>query len=156
MIRIVKDTDIDQLVILEKELFPEEPWSEDAFIHEINDNPFSYIYVYEENNEIIGYIVLWIAYENADIANIGVSKKAQCKGIGSKLMEHCIALVKEKRCQNMSLEVRVSNASAIHLYEKYGFKNVAKRKHYYADGEDAYLMDKEMEKDYDNVISTGK
>lgn len=143
MIRIVKDTDIDQLVILEKELFPEEPWSEDAFIHEINDNPFSYIYVYEENNEIIGYIVLWIAYENADIANIGVSTKAQQKGIGSKLMDYFFKIAKEKGCTQYSLEVRISNTPAIHLYEKYGYKIVSTRKNYYSDHEDAHLMVKE-------------
>lgn len=46
----------------------------------------------------------------------------------------------------MSLEVRVSNESAIKLYEKFGFKNVGIRKNYYQDNfEDAYLMVREME-----------
>ena len=40
----------------------------------------------------------------------------------------------------VSLEVRVSNASAIHLYEINGFKNMGVRKRYYPDGEDAYSM----------------
>ena len=45
-----------------------------------------------------------------------------------------------------SLEVRVSNQSAISLYERYGFKQVGLRKAYYQDNhEDAYLMIKESE-----------
>lgn len=51
----------------------------------------------------------------------------------------------ELHYQNVNLEVRVSNVKAIALYQKFGFKNVAVRKRYYSNGEDAYLMIKELE-----------
>ena len=47
--------------------------------------------------------------------------------------------------KNVNLEVRVSNVKAIALYQKFGFKNVAVRKDTYSNGEDAYLMIKELE-----------
>ena len=40
----------------------------------------------------------------------------------------------------MTLEVRSSNDSALHLYEKLGFKSVGRRRNYYEDGEDAEIM----------------
>ena len=43
--------------------------------------------------------------------------------------------------QSFTLEVRTSNAPAIALYERYGFKSVGTRPRYYADtGEDAIIM----------------
>ena len=46
---------------------------------------------------------------------------------------------------NINLEVRVSNVKANCFISKFGFKNVAVRKRYYSNGEDAYLMIKELE-----------
>lgn len=143
MIREATISDLDTLVSLEKELFKEDAWSKEEFLHEMNDNPYASIYVYEEDNQILGYIIPWFAYENADIANIGVSTKAQQKGIGSKLMDYFFKIAKEKGCTQYSLEVRISNTPAIHLYEKYGYKIVSTRKNYYSDHEDAHLMVKE-------------
>lgn len=143
MIREATINDLDKLTALEKELFKDDAWSKDIFLQDMNENPYAYIYVYEENNEIVGYIMPWFAYENAELANIGVTKKQQGKGIASKMMDYFFLEANKRGCTKYSLEVRVSNTSAIHLYEKYGFTIVAKRKNYYGDHEDAYLMAKE-------------
>ena len=55
-------------------------------------------------------------------------------------MKHMIDLADRNDVKNITLEVRVSNDSAIALYESLGFIKVAKRKQYYQDGEDAHLM----------------
>jgi ribosomal-protein-alanine acetyltransferase len=145
-IREMDVDDLERIVELEKDLFTS-PWNKDDFIYELNENPFSYNYVLLEN-EIIGYIGLWINYDNASITTIGVDKRYQGRGYSEVLMDQVIDLVNENKCINMSLEVRVSNNKAIHLYEKYGFKKVALRKNYYQDNhEDAYLMIKEMEEE---------
>ncbi len=140
MIREFEDKDLEEIVQIEEELFGEDRWNKDTFLEQINDNPYATIYVYEKDDHVVGFVDLWIAYENADLANIGVSKQYQGKGIGSELMTFCDKVVQEKKCENYSLEVRVSNFNAIHLYEKFGFQNVGIRKNYYADGENAYLM----------------
>jgi [ribosomal protein S18]-alanine N-acetyltransferase len=140
MIRLISEKDLDQVVLLEKELFGDDSWDKETFFEQINNNPYASIYIFEENYKIIGYVDLWIAYENADLANIGVSKQYQGKGIGSQLMQFCERIVNQNKCENYSLEVRVSNIKAIHLYEKFGFQIVGVRKNYYANGENAYLM----------------
>lgn len=140
MIRLISEEDLDQVVLLEKELFGDDSWDKETFVEQINNNPYASIYIFEDNHKIVGYVDLWIAYENADLANIGVSKQYQGKGIGSQLMEFCERIVNQNKCENYSLEVRVSNLKAIHLYEKFGFQKVGVRKNYYANGENAYLM----------------
>ena len=49
----------------------------------------------------------------------------------------------ENRVVNITLEVRKSNKIAIHLYKKFGFREVAIRKYYYGD-EDGILMEKQV------------
>lgn len=144
-IRLMEINDLEVILELEQQLFTS-AWQEEDFIYELKANPFSYNYVLEENNEIIGYAGLWITYEQAQITTIGVRKESQRKGYASLLMNHLLEVVRSKNCEQFSLEVRVSNESAIKLYEKFGFKNVGIRKNYYQDNfEDAYLMVREME-----------
>ncbi len=140
MIRKIENKDLVSVLKIEKELFLEDAWTQEMFRSEMNDNPFANVYVYELNGEIIGYFDLLISYENAELANIGVLKQYQHNGIGTKMMEYINQLVQKNHCENFTLEVRMSNENAIHLYEKFGFKIVSSRKNYYADGEDAYLM----------------
>ena len=71
---------------------------------------------------------------------IAMKKEFLHQGIASELMQFCLQKIQQSKCENFTLEVRVSNTNAIKLYEKFGFQTVSKRKKYYADGEDAYLM----------------
>ena len=84
---------------------------------------------------------------------VTVSKEYQGKGLGDILIEDLINRVKSVKCAYVSLEVRVSNTKAFNLYKKYGFKQVAVRKKYYNDGEDAYAMVKYFEggEDYEET-----
>lgn len=61
-------------------------------------------------------------------------------GIGSKLLEELIKKAKETSSL-ITLEVNEENKPAIHLYEKYGFKLLGKRKKYYKNN-DALIMTK--------------
>ena len=61
-------------------------------------------------------------------------------GIGSKLLEELIKKA-EEASSLITLEVNEENKPAIHLYEKYGFKLLGKRKKYYKD-KDALIMTK--------------
>lgn len=101
------------------------------------DSPFSKEAVYIENGLIIGYLSYSIIYEKAEINNIYVLKECRSQGIGSKLLDYLVK--KCKICENITLEVRKDNESAIYLYKKYGFKEVAIREKYY-NGVDGILM----------------
>lgn len=153
MIRKANKNDIYEIVRIEKELFSDNPWPNSAFIYEMEKNPFAQVLVYEEDNTIAGYLDIWITFEKAQIANIAVRKAYQGKGIGQALLDEAIKIANDNNCENVSLEVRVGNEVAINLYEKNEFINVATRKHYYENGDDAYLMVKALGGGDDTYIS---
>lgn len=55
---------------------------------------------------------------------ISVAKDYWNKGIGSQLLNNIIAFAKENDFEVIDLQVRGDNKSAIHLYEKHGFKKI--------------------------------
>lgn len=144
-IRPMEITDLDYVVALEKELFTS-AWSQSDFLYEILHNDFSFNYVLENHGHIVGYIGVWIMYEQSQITTIGVDQAYQRQGFGQLMMNTAIDIACQQGCETMSLEVRVSNQKAIALYEKLGFQKVGIRKDYYQDNhEDAYLMVKKLE-----------
>jgi len=142
MIRKMKVSDIDKVVELENKAF-KSPWNRDQFHYELTENPYAVLWVYEEKGTIRGYYDLWIIFENAELATIGVDPDFQHMGIGQKLMDHMTNEAIKHECENIGLEVRVSNTPAINLYEKNGFFTINVRPGYYKDQdghEDAYRM----------------
>ena len=135
--------DIPEVVNIEKELFTT-PWDEDAYRYELRDNPFAtYLKMtIKETNEIIGYIGFWITFEKSQITKLGIAKKYQGYKLSKLLMADCIKRITNYGCENITLEVRVSNQKAISLYHQFGFKDLTIRKKYYDNGEDAILMEK--------------
>jgi peptide alpha-N-acetyltransferase len=75
------------------------------------------------------------------VSLVGVAAPYRGQGVGRSLMT---AAEKRTRRTILQLCVRRSNLGAIHLYEKLGYQKKEIRQHYYADGEDAYLMRKEL------------
>lgn len=114
------------------------PWSEESFLKEA-ENSLAKYFVAEENDKIIGYGGVWCVQEEGQITNIAVLPEYRRSGVASKILEEII-----DECADMErivLEVRESNASAIALYEKYGFKNVGMRRNFYhSPTENAIIM----------------
>lgn len=102
------------------------------------NSPFSINVIYLEKELVIGYLNYSIMYEKAEINNIYVLHDFRGQGIGSKLMKYL--LEKCKICENITLEVRKNNDSAIQLYKKFGFKEVALREKYYNDIDGILMM----------------
>ena len=145
LIRMMDIEDLETIVSLEKNLFTS-AWSYQDFLYELFENVYSHYFVGEKDGSVVGYVGLWIVYEQAQITTLGVEPQYQRQGIARELMENMIAFAKNKGCQVMSLEVRVSNDPAISLYESLGFEKVAIRKDYYQDNhEDAHLMNLRLE-----------
>lgn len=140
MIRNAEDRDVQRLTEMNRVLFTYNPWTREQFLYEMHENPFAAVYVYEEDGTVWGYLDMWITYEQAQIAHIGVDPAKQRQHIASRLMDHCIREAVRNECENVTLEVRVSNTAAVCMYEKYGFIQAARRKNYYENREDAWLM----------------
>ena len=141
----VKNEDIKDVLIIENELY-RKPWKEKDYLYELNDNPFAYYLkmVIKETNEIVGFIGFWIKFEQAEITKVSISKKFQGHKLSKLLMQDAEKRIVLAGCVNITLEVRVSNEIAINLYKSCGFKIVTTRKKYYENGEDAYLMLKDL------------
>lgn len=140
MIRAMNEHDIEEVLLLEKELFSS-PWNREHFLFELNENPFSLCLVGIVDDQIISASCAWIIYERAEISTIGVHKAYQRKGYAKKMLKTIHDHVKKQGVSQIFLEVRVSNVPAISLYESFGYKVTKVRKNYYSDNhEDAYEM----------------
>ncbi len=106
-------------------------------------NPFAKYIEYVEDDEVLGHLTYSLIYDRMEIDNICVEEPYRNKGIGTKLMSYLISLAIEYHVVNITLEVRLSNEIARHLYKKFGFREVALRKFYYGD-EDGILMEKQV------------
>lgn len=143
IIREMTENDIDGVLAVEREAFST-PWSERLFYDELK-NPHTVYYVCEKNDEILGYGGVWHVLDEGQITNIAVKKAYRGQGVGTMLLNKITDYAKAQDLSKIELEVRVSNAAAIALYEKFGFLPVGKRKCYYKDPtEDALLMDLKM------------
>lgn len=106
-------------------------------------NPFLHYFLLYDNKSIIGYLSFNVLYDKLEILCIQVLEPFRKKGYGSKLMERLLLFCKENKIVNITLEVRQNNLSAINLYKKFHFKEVAIRKGYY-NGIDGILMERKM------------
>ena len=81
----------------------------------------------------------------AQVYNIAIAPEFRREGIGEALLRHMIAKAEDDGCVLVTLEVRGGNEAAMALYKKLGFREVGRRKGYYAKGgEDAVLMDLDL------------
>lgn len=122
----------------------ESPWSLKSFESELT-NPLAVYFVAIKDDKVIGYAGYWWIFDEGQITNIAVHPDFRQKGIASALMDEMVKKCSVTDVYTLTLEVRVSNSSAIALYEKYGFEKVGLRPKYYGNKEDAVLMTKEIE-----------
>jgi len=97
--------------------------------------------VCEEEDAVVGFVVMRVVSAEAEILNLAVSSGWEGRGIGSSLVEECKKFAKAKGASEIWLEVRLSNFRARSFYEKHGFFNVCIRKNFYENPvEDALVM----------------
>ena len=142
---IVKMSEIHVPAIAEMEkLCFQDPWSVNSISTELTNSLSTWL-VAVEGGEVVGYVGSQSVLDGADMMNIAVHPDYRNQGIGHALIEELIILLQKKDVISLSLEVRVSNESAIGLYHKMGFEMIGKRPGYYRNPrEDAYIMRKEF------------
>lgn len=141
MIQYRRMTPEDVLYIsrLEEETFSM-PWSADSFLEMISKEDARY-YVAERDGQLVGGCgVLMIAGEG-NITNVVIAPEARNEGIGTGMLRHLMAEGDKEGLCAYTLEVRVSNAAAIHVYEKLGFVSAGIRPGFYEKpAEDAMIF----------------
>lgn len=139
VIRRMRWWDIESVHHLEEQLFPVDKWSREQFWSELAQPTRTYL-IAEEDSAVIGYAGLFALGAQSDVQTIAVDPRRQGIGLGSRLLEALIDMAHEKGARELLLEVRSDNASAIHLYERFGFERISIRRNYYAPGIDAHVM----------------
>lgn len=145
MIQILQmnETHIAPIAALEKLCFSD-PWSENSIAYELT-NRLSYWLVAEENGEVVGYVGSQSVLGESDMMNVAVHPDHRRKGIAETLVLALCKDLKQRDNVCLTLEVRVSNAPAIALYEKFGFTQVGRRPNYYRNPrEDALILRKAL------------
>lgn len=143
-IRPLEEKDIEAIVRGEQDVFGDS-LGYDLIYADLKLNPYAHYLVLEIDEEIGGYLGLWITGEEAEIINFYVAKKYQGMGFGKMLLDFALNLCQMSNVKSISLEVRSTNLPARNLYEKFGFVFSHVRKSYYRDGTDAHVMIKKFE-----------
>ncbi|MEA3408756.1 MAG: ribosomal protein S18-alanine N-acetyltransferase [Candidatus Eisenbacteria bacterium] len=136
----MRTSDLDRVCAIEEEIFPM-PWSRASFEDELATDRCAFPWVAEKDGVVVAYLISWLVEDELHVGNIAVAPSLQGEGVGRALFAYCLGRAFERGVTRATLEVRVSNARAIALYEDHGFIPVALRKRYYSDtDEDALVM----------------
>lgn len=131
--------DTAAVAAIERMIFSQ-PWSEKGFLDSL-ESPDTLYLVVKVQGVIVGYCGLLQSFEEADITNVAVHPEWRGRGIACQMLQALMEQGKTRGIERYTLEVRVSNASAIHVYEKLGFTSVGVRKNFYdMPREDAMIM----------------
>jgi len=144
-VRNITLDDVPALIKLNEENIPEHypvcVWQ----VHATVFNKVSFIALYQ--GKPVGYILC--IFDKSDlrkphalVTSFVVDKAFRRHGIGEALMTVCLDKAQKEYpdIRFISLNVRVSNTTAIQLYRKKGFKIIGTEKGYYGDGEDSFEM----------------
>ena len=140
-----ENSDVDKILKIEESL--ESKILSNASIITDLKNKNCYYFIAKYNNEFIGYVAASFLVDHLDIISVAVIENYRKNGVATRLLEKMFETAKILNIQNIFLEVRCSNISAISFYEKLGFKKISTRKHYYINPtEDALIYVKELVK----------
>ncbi len=138
--------DIEPVMVIERELFGDEAWSDGMFWSELAERSTrTYLVEEDDAGAICAYAGLCCyAPHEAYIQTIAVAPSAQRRGIGEKLLVTLLDEAERRTCEHVDLEVRADNDAAMRLYERHGFTKIAVRRNYYQpSGIDAVVMRRE-------------
>ena len=169
-LRAMVPADLVDVIALEYELFPDDPWTPEMFAGEVAQPPESRLYLIAEvdagdggvaDRDIVsgrgatsgpamaGYAGMMFipGGTQADVLTIAVRPVYWGKGIGSALLGALLSAARDRGCAEVFLEVRADNPRAHGLYLRRGFKELGVRRGYYQpSGADAIVMRKDLKR----------
>ena len=138
-IRRLAITDLNDIEAIEKRAY-RTPWSRSMFASELA-KPSSICLGAFEGDQLVGYIINSRYVDAWHVMNVAVAAEHRRRGIATMLLERLFEATAGRGRRGYTLEVRVSNAGAVALYERLGFKPRGVRRGYYTDNrEDALIM----------------
>jgi ribosomal-protein-alanine N-acetyltransferase len=140
-IRRLSLPDLDPIVAIENAVYPT-PWSRSMFAGELAKPSSVSLGAFDaEAGGLVAYLIVSRYVDAWHIMNVAVHPECRRQGVASRLLDELFELTAGDPRRGYTLEVRVSNATAIALYERFGFEPSGLRRGYYTDNrEDALIM----------------
>jgi ribosomal-protein-alanine N-acetyltransferase len=141
-IRRLALADLDQIDRIERDSYPT-PWSRSMFAGELAKSSSITLGAFETEmgDRLVGYLVVSRYVDAWHIMNVAVDPEYRRRGIATRLLDALFATTAGDARRGYTLEVRISNTTAIALYERLGFQATGVRRSYYTDNrEDALVM----------------
>ena len=140
-IRRLSLPDLDPIVAIENAVYPT-PWSRSMFAGELAKPSSVSLGAFDaEAGGLVAYLIVSRYVDAWHIMNVAVHPECRRQGVASRLLDELFELTAGDPRRGYTLEVRVSNATAIALYERFDFEPSGLRRGYYTDNrEDALIM----------------
>jgi ribosomal-protein-alanine N-acetyltransferase len=131
---------VRSVVTIEQEIFTR-PWSDSLYFSELSMPASRNYIVAVGDGHVVGYGGCMLVAGEGHITTVGVAPNWQHRGIGKLLVFHLVSDARSAGANALTLEVRMSNTWAQHLYQRFGFAPAGIRKNYYAEvNEDGLVM----------------
>ena len=138
-VRSLRPSDLDAVERIERDSYPT-PWSRSMFAGELA-KPSSVCLGAFQGADMLGYLIVARYVDAWHIMNVAVDEGFRGRGIAHGMLERLFELTVADVERGYTLEVRVSNETAIDLYRRLGFVETGVRRGYYTDNrEDALIM----------------
>ena len=139
-LRRLEQRDLDTVEEIERASYPT-PWSRSMFAAELRKPSSIALGACLEEGDLVGYAFVSRSVDAWHVMNVAVAPAFRRRGIASTLLERLFEVTASDPRRGYTLEVRVTNAEAIRLYERLGFESRGIRRGYYTDNrEDALIM----------------
>ena len=143
VVRVFTPSDLEAVTRIEEASFPVDAFFDSKFRRLHAAYPHEFL-VAEVSGDIKGYIAGSVAGDCGEIESVAVDRGSRGRGIGSMLTRHLLDRFQQIGLRRCALQVRTMNADAIDIYERLGFRIVRTLARYYADGGNAFLMEKDL------------
>lgn len=143
-VRPMEEGDLERVAQLEKENFSM-PWSV-LSLRDALGNPAAFYVVAQEEDRIVGCCGCWQSLDEGEVMNVSVAGDCRGRGIAFALLQELEKIGEARGVLSYTLEVRESNAPAIRLYHKCGYRSEGIRPNFYENPrENALIMWKRQE-----------
>lgn len=126
--------DIDAVHALERSVFPH-PWSRANFVDSLSSGYDCWVLREaaqgQDEGALAGYFLLMYALDEAHLLDVAVAGQRHGTGLGRYLLDRIAARARDQGMESILLEVRPSNERALHVYRRYGYQEIGRRKGYY-------------------------
>lgn len=139
-VRRAVTSDLDDLAALEERSFSGDRLSRAQYRRHLDSDSAVVIVATGSHRRLLGSAVLFFRKRSAvaRLYSLASEPEARGQGVGAAMLEAAIDAARRRGCNDLRLEVRSMNTTAIRLYERAGFRRIGSYHHYYQDGADAW------------------